>query len=37
MYAWDNLLLEKIHEAAWHYKHRNYKLPYKFATSQVIL
>lgn len=37
MYAWDNLLLEKMHEAVWHYKHRNYKLPYKFATSQVIL
>lgn len=37
MHAWDNLLLEKMNEAAWHYKHRNYKLPYKFATSQVIL
>lgn len=37
IHAWDNLLLEKMHEATWHYRHRNYKLPYKFVTSQVIL
>jgi hypothetical protein len=37
MKLWDELLEEKLKEAYWHYKNHNYKLPFKFATSNVIL
>jgi hypothetical protein len=37
MKLWDELLEEKLKEAHWHYKNHNYKLPFKFATSNVIL
>ena len=34
---WDDELKKKLLEADWHYKNKQYNLPYKFATSQVIL
>ena len=34
---WEDELKKKLQEADWHYKNRQYNLPYKFATSQVIL
>lgn len=34
---WDDELKKKLTEADWHYKNKQYNLPYKFATSQVIL
>lgn len=37
MEAWDAILIKRLEEAAWHYNNNRYSLPYKFATSQVIL
>ena len=34
---WEDELKKKLLEADWHYKNKQYNLPYKFATSQVIL
>ena len=34
---WDDELKKKLLEADWHYKNKQYNLPYKFATSLVIL
>jgi len=35
--TWHDVLVDKLKEAHWHYKNNNYSLPYKFASSQVIL
>jgi len=35
--VWQDVLVDKLIEANWHYKNNNYSLPYKFASSQVIL
>lgn len=35
--TWDTELIQRLNEAAWHYNNNKYSLPYKFATSQVIL
>ena len=34
---WHDELLDKLDEASWHYNNRNYKLPYRFEISPVIL
>jgi hypothetical protein len=34
---WEDELKKKLLEADWHYKNKQYNLPHKFATSQVIL
>lgn len=37
MMEWQLRLEQKLKEAAWHYSKRSYKLPYQFASGQVIL
>jgi len=37
MQKWQAQLEEKLNEAEWHYKERNYKLPYEFANGLVTL
>ncbi len=37
MVKWDAELITYLNEAAWHLKNKNFVLPYKFATSQIIL
>lgn len=37
MMEWQLRLEQKLKEAAWHYNKRNYRLPYQFASGQVIL
>jgi len=37
MMRWDDELTRNLAEAEWHYKNNKYDLPFKFATSQVIL
>jgi hypothetical protein len=37
MKQWQQDLEIKLNEADWHYKERNYTLPYQFATGSVIL
>jgi hypothetical protein len=34
---WDDELKKKLLEVDWHYKNKQYNLPYKFATGLVIL
>ena len=34
---WSEELMKKINEASWHYSGKMYKLPFKFASSQVTL
>jgi hypothetical protein len=37
MQMWQQQLEEKLTEAEWHYREKNYKLPYEFATGLVTL
>ena len=37
MMSWQDELTQKLMEAEWHYVNNKYDLPFKFATSQVIL
>jgi hypothetical protein len=37
MDKWATLFLTKLEEVKWHYTQKNYKLPYQFATNQVML
>jgi len=37
MREWQLRLETKLNEADWHYKEKNYNLPYEFATGKVIL
>jgi hypothetical protein len=37
MEAWDTALVQKLGEAEWHFKNRDFSLPYDFAKGQIML